>query len=171
MQLESRIIQTTLAQNIYNVVFETHAIARRAFCKQREIGIRMVPPKNSRRNWLRNPCPRFHVKYETKSRLIIRKGKSVRHEVVGSFLMSSSKNQKGCFLWADQLKGNRIRIVGYEGKFMFPNGKIVAMKVTPSDGPETKSIGWVSYRNRQTKEDFVIRRSGILLREYIHDES
>jgi len=168
VDLNPKIIHRTCDKKIYNVVWKTHTIARRAFAMQREIRLRMVPPKYSRRNWLRNPSPRFLVKYETTSRLVIRKGKSSCHEIAGSFLMSSCKKRRGCYIWADQLKGNRIRIVGCEGKFMYPDERVVTRKDIPSEGSANVPIGWVSYRNKRTKKDFVSRRSGNLLRDYIY---
>jgi len=168
LQLDPKSIQRTRDKNIYNVVFKTHTIARKAFSIQKQIRVRMVPPRYSRRNWLRNPSPRFVVKFETKSRLIVRNGKSTCHDIVGSFLMWNFKDRKGCFIWADQLKGNRIRVIGCEGRFMFPDDTIKVIKKPPSKG--TKPIGWVSYRNKHTKEDFVSRLSGNTLRDYIYWE-
>jgi len=168
VDLKPKIIYRTCDKKIYNVVWKSHTIARRAFAMQREIRLRMVPPKYSRRNWLRNPSPRFLVKYETTSRLVIRKGKSTCHEIAGSFLMSCCKERRGCYIWADQLKGNRIRIVGFEGKFMYPDKKVVIRKEIPCEGKANVPIGWVSYRNKRTKKDFVHRLSGNLLRDYLY---
>jgi len=168
VDLKPRFIQRTSDKNIYNVVWKSHTIARKAFSTQRELRLRMIPPKFTRRNWLRNPSPNFLVKYETKSRLVIRKGKSACHSIVGSFLMSNCKERKGCILWADQLKGHRIRIVGCQGKFMYPDERVDMMNQIPSENSVNMPIGWVSYRNKHTKKDFVFRRSGNLLRDYIY---
>jgi len=159
-------IHRTLDPKVYNVVFEIHTNARRAFSFQKEIGLRMVPPKQSQRNWLRNPSPNYFVKFETKSRIIARRGKSMCQKIVGTFLMSNFREGRGCEIWADQLKGNRIRIVGCEGRFMLPDGTIKYLTKLPSKG--AKPIGWVSHRSRQTKKDFVLRRSGNTISEYLY---
>jgi len=166
LQMDAKIIERTLDPNVYNVVFETHTNARRAFYIQKEIRVRMVPPKQSHRNWLRNPSPSYVVKFETKYRMQIRRGKSTSHEIVGTFLMSNFSERKGCNIWADQLKGNRIRVVGCDGRFMFPDGTIEYLKKFPSN--DAKPIGWVSYRSRKTKEDFVLRRSGNKMSDYLY---
>jgi len=166
LQLNAMIIHRTLDPRVYNVVFKTHTNARKAFSMQKKIKLRMLPPRKSRRNWLRNPSPSFVVKFETKSRIIVRRGKSTCHEIVGTFLMSNFREGKGCMIWADQLKGNRIRVVGCEGRFMYPDEKIKYLKKFPSKG--AKPIGWVSYRSKQTKEDFVQRRSGNMVRDYLY---
>merc|ERR1719233_2063257 len=98
-----------------------HPIARKAFTMQKQIGLRSVPPKNSRRIWLRNPSPRFLVKFETKCQLVVKRGKKECHDIVGELL-------KGCLFSADQLKGHRIRVASCEGSFKFPGGRIVEMK-------------------------------------------
>jgi len=48
--LEVRHCFITRSANIFNVIFEDHTHARKAFMSQRETHIRMVPPKNSTRN-------------------------------------------------------------------------------------------------------------------------
>jgi len=168
LQLDVEIIYRTVDPRVYNVVFKTHAKARRAFCLQKEIRLRMVPPKQSPRNWIRNPSPTYVVKFETKLRTIARRGKSLCQEIVGTFLMSNFSERKGCIIWADQLKGNRIRIVGCEGRFMYPDGTIKYVKKPPSKG--AKPIGWVSYRSRETKGALVLRRSGNTISEYLYCE-
>jgi len=160
---------TTRNANIFNVVFLDHLNARRAFLSQRDIRVRMVPPKNSTRNWFKSPSPRFLVKYETKFRLTIRSGKASSHEIVGEFLMSNFKKKKGCCIWVDQLKGHRIRVVGCEGNLKLPSGVVIYLKSPPRKDGMNITIGWVSYRNKYTREDLVIRRSGNILREYIYE--
>jgi len=155
---------------LFNVVFENHLNARKAFLMQKEIQLRMVPPKESHRNWLRNPSPKFLVKFETKCRLVVKEGKAECHEIVGDLLMSNCQQQKGCIIWADQLKGHRIRIVSCEGNFMFPGGRVVQMKGVPDSDRQTTSLGWISYRCRFTRESFVTRRSGNKLGDYIYTE-
>jgi len=166
LELHAMIIHRTSDPNVYNVVFKAHAHARRAFSIQKKIKLRMLPPRDSRRNWLRNPSPSYVVKFETKSRIIVRRGKSTCHEIVGTFLMSNFREGQGCMIWADQLKGNRIRVVGCEGRFMYPDEKVRWLKKLPSK--EAKPIGWVSYRSKQTKADFVQRRSGTMVRDYLY---
>jgi len=167
--LEVNSIQVTTIKDLWNVVFDSHSSARKAFTTQREIKIRMVPPRRSRKNWYRNPSPKFLVQYETKCRLDVREGKALGHDLVGVLLMSKSSCQerKGCHIWADQLKGHRIRIVGCVGKFMFPSKRVINMKEIPEKPVGNDPIGWVSYRNRQTREEYVTRISGTLLQEYI----
>jgi len=160
----------TSEKYVYNVIFDNHVSARKAFLKQLELQIRMVPPKNSCRNWLRNPSPNFLVKFETKYRLVVKKGKAECHDIVGDLLMSNSKEQEGCLIWADQLKGHRIRVVKCVGNFMFPSGRVVAMKGVTSDSNRKKPLGWISYRCRYSRELFVTRRSWNSLGDYIYNE-
>lgn len=151
---------------IFNVVFENHLSARKAFLMQGEIRLRMVPPKGSHRNWFRHPSPDFLVKYETRRRLVAKKRKAV----VGSFLMSNSQQQKGCIIWADKLKGLRIRVVSCQGNFRFPDGKVVKMNRVPTGSDHQKSLGWILYRYRHTRGSFISRRSGNKLCDYIYRE-
>jgi len=169
--LEVHSIFSTTIKGLWNVVFDLHSSARKAFTTQREIKIRMVPPRRSKKNWFRNPSPKFLVQYETKCRLDVRQGKAVVHDLVGVLLMSRSSCQerKGCYIWADQLKGHRIRIVGCVGKFMFPSKRVINMKEVPQNPVGNAPIGWVSYRNRHTREEYVTRISGNLLEEYVYN--
>jgi len=170
--LEIHSIQSTSIMDLWNVVFDSHSSARKAFTTQREIKIRMVPPRRSKKNWLRNPSPKFLVQYEIKCRLDVRQGKALGKDLVGVLLMSRSSNGEceGCRIWADQLKGHRIRIVGCVGKFMFPSKRVIDMKEIPENLSGNDPIGWVSYRNRRTREDYVTRISGNLLQDYIYNE-
>jgi len=169
-QLEIVSLSRCSDDGIFNVVFENHLSARKAFLMQREIKMRMVPPKGSHRNWLRNPSPKFPVKFETRCRLVVKKGKADSHGTVGDLLMSSCQQQKGCIIWADQLKGHRIRVVSCEGNFMFPGGRVVHMKGVSTNSDRQRSLGWISYRCRYTRESFVTRRSGNKLSDYIYTE-
>jgi len=162
-KLDVRDVLSTSDPNVCNVIFESHPIARKAFTMQNQIRLRIVPPKNSHRIWLRNPSPKFLVKFETKCKLVVRKGKAECHDIVGELL-------KGCLICADQLKGNRIRVVSCEGSFMFPGGKIVEMKGVPNQSGEKATLGWVSHRCKYTKEALVIRRSWNLLSDYVFNE-
>jgi len=168
--LQVRLICKTNDKGILNVIFENHINARRAFIMQREIQLRMIPPINSHRNWLRNPSPKFVVKFETKCRLVVKKGKAECHEIVGDLLMSNCQEKKGCLIWANQLKGHRIRVLCCEGNFMFPDGRVVNMKGGQICPDEKKSLGWISYRCRDTRELFINRRSGDKLEDYIYTE-
>jgi len=162
-KLEVLDVLSTSDSNVCNVIFKSHPIARKAFTMQSLIQLRIVPPKNSHRIWLRNPSPKFLVKFETKCRLVVRKGKAECHDIVGELL-------KGCLISADQLKGNRIRVVCCDGSFMFPGGKIVEMKGVPSKLDDKASLGWISYRCKYTKESLVIRRSWNMVSDYIYQE-
>jgi len=167
-------VHRTSDDTVVNVVFRSHASARKAFTMQRTIRLRMVPPKKTRFKWLRNPSPKFLVKYELKRTLVMKKGKAESHEIVGE-LISNHKEHKGCLVWADQLKGHRIRLVGYKGSLKCVDGKIVDKKGLPialggvvEDPHKFLSLGWISYRSQCEKEMFVIRRSGNLLSDYIY---
>jgi len=162
-KLEVRDVLSTTDPNVCNVIFESHPIARKAFTMQNQIRLRIVPPKNSHRIWLRNPSPKFLVQFETKCKLVVRKGKAECHDIVGELL-------EGCLICADQLKGNRIRVVSCEGSFMFPGGKVVEMKGAPVKSDEKATLGWVSHRCKYTKEALVIRRSWNLLSDYVFNE-
>jgi len=48
---EVRCVIETNDDQIYNVVFETHSSARKAFITQRSISLRMIPPRHSKKNW------------------------------------------------------------------------------------------------------------------------
>merc|ERR1719193_801298 len=161
-KLQVREVLSTTDKNICNVVFESHPIARKAFTMQRQIRVRIVPPKNSHRIWFRNPSPTFLVKFETKCRLIVRKGKAECHGVVGELL-------KGSLITADQLKGNRIRVICCEGSFVFPGGKTVEMMGAQTSSSKKTSLGWISYRSKYTNEFLVIRRSWNKLEDYVYN--
>jgi len=153
----------TCDENVWNVIFESHSIARKAFTMQCLIRLRIVPPKNSQRIWMRNPSPKFQVKFETRRRLVLRKGKAECHDIMGQLM-------KGCLICVDQLKGHRIRVVSCEGNFMFPGGKIMKMKGVTNKSAEKTSLGWISYRCKYTHESLVIRRSWNMLSDYIYSE-
>jgi len=161
--LEVREVLRTIDFNICNVIFQSHPIARKAFTMQQRIRLRIVPPKLSDRIWFRNPSPTFLVKFETKCRLIVRRGKAECHDIVGELL-------KGCMITADQLKGNRIRVKCCEGSFMFPGGNVVEMKGVQNNSDKSSSLGWVSYRCKHTNESFVVRRSWNKLGDYLYRE-
>jgi hypothetical protein len=167
--LEVHNIRPTTVAYLYNVVFNSHSSARKAFTTQRDLQIRMVPPRRSRKNWYRNPSPKFLVQYETKCRLDVREGKAVVHDLVGVLLMSNCKERRGCLIWADQLKGHRIRIVGCVGKFMLPSKRLVDFNEVPKKASGNEPLGWVSYRNRHTREEYVTRKSGNQLKDYIYN--
>jgi len=169
-KLEIRTVSKCGDECIFNVVFENHLNARKAFLMQRDIRLRMVPPKGSHRNWLRNPSPKYLVKFETRCRLVVKKGKAECHEIVGDLLMSNCQQQKGCLIWADQLKGHRIRVVSCEGNFMFPGGRIVQMKGATTEYDRKTSLGWISYRCKYTRDSFVTRRSGNSIGDYVYTE-
>merc|ERR550534_2718168 len=162
-KLKVREVLRTNDSNICNVIFLTHPIARKAFTMQKRIRLRIVPPKHSHRIWFRNPSPSFLVKFETKCRLSVRRGKAECHEVVGELL-------KGCVITADQLKGSRIRVKYCEGSFKFSCGKVVEMKGFQNKSDKNTSIGWISYRCKYTNESFVIRRSWNKLTDYVYNE-
>jgi len=154
--------------NVFSVLFDKHASAKRAFTFQRKIGLRMQPPTFSKRNWFRNPAPNFHVKFETRRRLTVKKGKSTSAKNVGELLMTDAKNGKGCEIWTDQLKGNRLRIVGFVGRLLLTNGKIIVHDQPPSAIDKKSIVGWISIRSKVTKAEFVDRKSGNSIEEYLY---
>lgn len=162
-KLKVRNISGTSDKNIVNVIFQTHPIARKAFTMQNQLRVRIVPPKNSRRLWWRNPSANFLVKFETRCQLVVKEGKAECHGVVGELL-------PGCLITADQLKGDRLRVLCCAGSFKFPGGKIVKMKGDLDTSHEKASLGWVSYRCEHTKATLVIRRSWNKLGDYIYQE-
>jgi len=174
-KLEVKHIHSTSDNKVFNVVFDSHSCARKAFTMQQTIQVRMVPPKKSNFKWFRNPSPKFLVKFETKRPMTITNGKAETRDIVGVLQLPNSKEQKRCFVWADQLKGNRIRIVGYEGSLKYKDGTVVEMTgisnkfegYTDKEG-RWQSIGWVSYRSKYTNEMFVKRRSGNILSDYVY---
>jgi len=166
-------VNRTSDDQVRHIVFENHASARKAFTMQCEMHLRLVPPKKSTFKWLRNPSPSFLVMYETIRPLIMRKGKALSHDIVGELLMSGGKKQKGCLIWADQLKRDRIRVLMCRGNLRLPGGRILCMKGLPNSkvldiSVKGTSLGWISYRSRYSKEMFAIRRSGNLLSDYIY---
>lgn len=161
-------IGKTRTPGVLAVLFNTHEIAKRAFTTQQDIGIRMVPHKPTKRNWYKNPTPKFHVMFETTRRLTVKKGKSISKVKVGDFLMLDARINKGCILWADQLKGHRLRVVGFVGKFMSTDGRIIENNKAPSM-TERKVIGWISTQCNKTKKKFVLRKSKNHIEDYLHD--
>jgi len=166
-------VNRTSDDQVHHIVFENHASARKAFTMQCEMHLRLVPPKKSPFKWLRNPSPSFLVMYETIRPLIVRKGKAQSHDIVGELLISKGIKQKGCLVWADQLKRDRIRVLMCRGNLRLPGGRIVHMKGLSNSkvldiSVQGTSLGWISYRSRFSKEMFVIRRSGNLLSDYIY---
>jgi len=157
-KLKVREVLSTRDKNICNVIFESHPIARKAFTMQQQICVRIVPPKNSQRVWFRNPSPTFLVKFETKCELPLRQGKAECHDLVGYL-------QKGCLVTADQLKGNRIRIISCKGTIVYPGRKSDEMM-----GGMKTSLGWISYRTKNTNESLVIRRSWNKLEDYVYNK-
>jgi len=160
-------VRRTKDTDVFFVLFDKHSTAKRAFTSQRDIQLRMVPPKKSKKNWFKNPAPNFHVQFETKRRLTVKKGKSTTKTNVGELLMKDAKHNQGCKIWADQLKGQRLRIVGYVGRLMLPDGSIVENTEPPSKTNKSV-VGWISTRCNLTRTDFVERKSGITLREYYY---
>jgi len=165
--LEIQNIWKTRTPGILAVLFKTHEIAKQAFTRQKEIGVRLVPQCSTRRYWYKNPSPNFHVIYETTRRLTVKSGKSLTNTKVGDFLMKNSRMERGCIIWADQMKGYRLRIVGFVGKFVRPDGRVIVCNYPPSI-EERKVIGWVSTQCNITKTKFVLRLSGNQIEDYLY---
>jgi len=173
-KLEARYIKRTSDDQVLNVVFDSHAKARKAFTTQRIIGLRMIPPKSTQFKWFKNPSPGFLVKFEIKCPLIIRKGKASSQNIVGELLPYNCNEQKRCFVWADQIKGYSIRIVGCQGNLKHQDGRVVKMPGISSKfegglkkGNKIPALGWIPYRCTITKDMFVTRLTGNLLSDYI----
>jgi len=162
--LEVQDIGKTRTPGILVVLFKTHESAKRAFTTQQEIGMRMVPPRFTKKNWLKNPSPKFHVIFETTRRLTVKYGKSSCNIKVGDFLMTDARMGKGCLILADQMKGRRLRVVGYIGKFRRADGIILEQKSLS----ERKIMGWISTQCHKTKEKFVFRRSMNEIEDYVY---
>jgi len=167
-RLEVLYVRKTETPSILVVFFKTHEAARRAFITQRDIGFRMVPHICSKKSWFRNPSPRFHVVFETTRRLTVKSGKSLLKSNIGYFLMIDARRERGCTIWADQLKGHRLRVVGYIGLFTWANGRTEERHVPPSMD-ERKVMGWVSTICSKSKEKFVVRLSGNKIQDYLYD--
>jgi len=164
--IEVQDIGKTRTPGVLVVLFKTHEFAKRAFTTQREIGIRMVPPKYTRKYWLKNPSPNFPVIFETSRRLTVKAGKSSTNEKIGDFLMMDAKKGRGCLVLADQMKGRRMRVVGYIGKFMNTCGRIIEQ----TSMSKRKIIGWISTKSYKTRQKFVRRISMNQIGGYLHDD-
>jgi len=161
--LEARKIGKTRTPGVLVVLFKTHEDAKRAFTTQKEFRIRMVPPRSTKRYWFKNPSPKFHVIFETTRRLTVKSGKSSCNVKVGDFLMTDARMGKGCLILADQMKGRRLRVAGYIGKFRRTDGVIIEQK----SFSERTVIGWISTQCHKTKEKFVLRRSMNAFEHYL----
>jgi len=165
--LEIRNIWRTKTLGVLAVMFATHEIAKQAFTRQKEIGVRLVPQSSTRRYWYKNPSPTFHVIYETTRRLTVKSGKSFSNRTVGDLLMKNARRERGCIIWADQMKGYRLRVVGFVGKFVKADGRVIVCNKPPST-EERNVIGWVSTQCNVTKTKFVLRLSGNQIADYLY---
>jgi len=164
--LEVQDIGKTRTRGVLVVLFKSHEFAKRAFTLQKEIGLRMEPPSYTKRYWFKNPSPNFHVVFETTRRLTVKSGKSSSNVKIGDFLMMDARNGVGCIVWGDQMKGHRMRVVNYVGKFMQTDGRIVEKKSLS----EPKIVGWISTQCHKTKEKLVLRKSMNKIQDYIYDD-
>jgi len=80
--------------------------------------------------------------------------------------MSDYKGSNGCFIWGDQMKGHRFRIVCYKGFLLSSEFD----DVTLADEDMKQLFGWVSYRDCSTKEMWIKRKSSTKKSEYIYQE-
>jgi hypothetical protein len=149
------------------VVFSTHEMAKQAFVRQKEIGVLLIPQSTTRRYWYKNPTPEFHVVYETNRRVTVKSGKSLSNTIVGDFLMKNSRSCRGCIIWADQMKGYRLRVVGFVGKFVRKDGRVIIRNESPS-AAKRQVIGWISTLCIVTKTKFVSRLSGNQIEDYLY---
>jgi len=163
--LDIQDIGKTSTPGVLVVLFKTHELAKRAFISQKDIGIRMVPPNVTRRYWLKNPSPKFHVIFETTRRLTVKTGKSNSNARVGDLLMTDARNRRGCFVLADQMKGHRLRVIGYVGKLLLVGGTIVERNCMVEQG----FVGWISTRCYKTKEKFILRITKNSLADYVYE--
>lgn len=164
--LEVQDIGKARTPGVLVVLFKTHESAKRAFTTQQEIGLRMVPPKFTKRYWFKNPSPNFPVVFETTRRLTVKTGKSSSNVKIGDFLMTDSKKGIGCLVLADQMKGHRIRVVGYKGKFLCTDGRIIEQKSIS----KRKIVGWISTQSHKINQKFVVRKSMNQIGDYVYDD-
>jgi len=164
--LEVQDIGKTRTAGVLVVLFTTHEFAKRAFTLQKEIGLRMEPPSYTKRYWFKNPSPNFHVVFETTRRLTVKSGKSSSNIKIGDFLMMDARKGVGCIVWGDQMKGHRMRVINYVGKFMHADGRIEEKKSLS----EPKIVGWISTQCHKTKEKLVLRKSMNKIEDYIYDD-
>jgi len=157
-------IGKTRTPGVLVVLFKTHEYAKRAFTTQHEIGMSMIPPSPTKKYWFKNPSPKFHVIFETTRRLTVKSGKSSSNANVGDFLMMDARAGKGCTVCADQMKGHRMRVIGFIGKFMRIDGVIIEQKSMS----ERKIVGWISTQCYKTKERFVVRKSKNEIEDYVY---
>jgi len=169
-RLEVQDIGKTETVGVWVVFFKKHNDARRAFIMQRDIGLRMVPHICSKKSWFKNPSPKFHVVFETRRRVTVKSGKSLLKSNIGYFLMIDARRERGCTIWADQLKGHRLRVVGYVGKFMSTDGRIEERHAPPTMD-ERKVIGWISTFCSKSKVKFAVRISGNQIQNYLYDSN
>jgi len=125
--LEVQHVFKTRDKKVGHIIFENHSIPRRAFKMHRGTHLRMVRPWNS---LSRNPSPMFLVKFETKPRMAIKKEREECNYIIGNSLMSDCQKKNICMIWVDKLNGHLLGAVYYEGKFIYPVGKIVDMKIS-----------------------------------------
>jgi len=159
-------IGETRIPRVVVVLFKTHKSAKRAFIAQKEIGMRMEPPSYTKMNWFKNPGPKFHVVFETSRRLTVKSGKSSSSMKLGDFLMTDARNGRGCLVLADQMKGHRMRVVGYIGKFKRKDGIIIEQKSVF----ERKQVGWISTKCCKTSKNFVVRKSMNKIEDYLYND-
>jgi len=164
--LDVQDIGKTRTPGVLVVLFKTHEIAKRAFTTQREIGIAMLPPKFTKRYWFRNPSPKFPVVFETTRRLTVKTGKSSSNVKLGDFLMTDAKKGRGCLVLADQMKGHRMRVVGFIGKFMTTDGRIIEQKSMSKQ----VIVGWISTQSHLTRQKFVLRKSMNKVEDYVCED-
>jgi len=166
--LEVKAIENTRFYGVLVVLFNKHRSAKQAFFRQKEIGIKMVPPTFTIKNWYRNPNPKFHVMFMTRRRLSVKTGKSLANSTIGDFLMTDANNELGCVVWADQMKGHRLRVVAFIGKFMHLDG-VIEERLEKDCFEKMKFIGWISTTCSKTREKFVDRVNWNTIEEYVYD--
>jgi hypothetical protein len=164
--LEVQNLWETRIPGLLCVLFRTCEMANQALTKQKEIGVRFVPHDNTLKYWHKGPSPKFHVIYETTRRLTVKSGKSLSNKTVGDLLMKNSRMDRGCIIWADQMKGYRLRVVGFVGKFVSKDGRVM-VRDEPPTAAARKVLGWVSTRCNITKAKFVLRLNGKQIENYL----
>jgi hypothetical protein len=164
--LEVQKISRTRIPGALGVLFRTRKLAKQAFIQQKEIGVRFVPYDTTSKYWHKRPSPKFHVIFETTRRLTVKSGKSFSNKTIGDFLMKNSRMDRGCLIWADQMMGYRLRVVGFVGKLMRKDGRVI-VRDEPPYASERKVIGWVSTQCNITKTKFVLRLTGKQIKNYL----
>jgi len=116
--------------------------------------------------WRIDPRPNRLVAFTYSRRLTLRSGKSLDSHVKGDLLMENYRESISGTVWANQDKGNRVRIVGFDGYFMFPGAKWRILRRIIPNGGSRETLGWVSDRDEVTGEYLLRRKHSVRMYSY-----